>query len=599
MPIKLTTIAGARDAVLHIKTASGVVPAALWLKTESGVVLISGSGYDIYVDAISGSDANDGTTPGKAFATLAAAQTAAVAAGDGVKIGLARGSVWRESLQLTNLSNFTVSAYGSAELPRPTIDGADVITSWAKVAGYSNVYAITRTAPAASSSVHYSVLIKDGSAQYGARWLLERAYATSLAASLAALDAAPGSFLIMGPSTGAFSAGNTVTIYVHAEGSGDPNVSAEYMVPTRQYCILQSDAKTGAQIYGVSAVRQLHHDGSIKVGGNCILSDVVTAQGYIHNVFIGTGEYLDCTSDDALKGYNVVGHSVESPRGGLVMSGAHVTGYKIGPLYFAHGDGFNELSLIDSTARLEAVGNCMTLCAQQRTLVRGTVATCTVPGDGRYHDYSDEYLEGAGMLVHLRDTLRWGTMLYSRTSRGSKIFIYKSRAVIDWTSLVRMYQADASTEVHVIGCAIREIPYASFMIDSVAGGKLVIKHCIIDQNDCSTSKPFINGYSSSVVIESDHNVYWNRAGTPTWKRNGTNITTFDWWKSFGNDANSVVADPLWVSDPAATPAGDFALANWALQPSSPAIAVGAGPEHMPAGYTPPAWLPADIVAMLD
>lgn len=61
-----------------------------------------------YVDSISGSDANDGLTPETALASLSAAQTAALAHGNGASIGLARGSHWREELDLTAIGGAVV-----------------------------------------------------------------------------------------------------------------------------------------------------------------------------------------------------------------------------------------------------------------------------------------------------------------------------------------------------------------------------------------------------------------------------------------------------------------------------------------------------------
>ncbi len=77
--------------------------------------------YDYYVDAVNGSDSNDGLTPDNAFQTIAAAQAFL---SEGKSIALARGSVWREMLKpaaRVRIGNFGEGIF-------PVLDAADVIS---------------------------------------------------------------------------------------------------------------------------------------------------------------------------------------------------------------------------------------------------------------------------------------------------------------------------------------------------------------------------------------------------------------------------------------------------------------------------------------
>lgn len=101
-----------------------------------GQVLLGGGGpFDYYVDSVNGNDVNSGSTPSSALKTVGALP--AVAAFK--RIGLARGSSWREQLTVT-ASDVTVGAYGSGA--RPILDASDAIlnANFTKTAGLTNVY---------------------------------------------------------------------------------------------------------------------------------------------------------------------------------------------------------------------------------------------------------------------------------------------------------------------------------------------------------------------------------------------------------------------------------------------------------------------------
>jgi hypothetical protein len=70
------------------------------------------STFDIFVDSVNGSDANSGTTPALAKATLNG-----VTQRSGLRVGLARGSIFRESWTITS-AGVSVGVYGSGNAPR-------------------------------------------------------------------------------------------------------------------------------------------------------------------------------------------------------------------------------------------------------------------------------------------------------------------------------------------------------------------------------------------------------------------------------------------------------------------------------------------------
>jgi parallel beta-helix repeat protein len=95
----------------------------------TGIILLSFSLPEAatYYVSNSGSDQNSGKTDSAAFATLAYARTK-LAARD--TLLLQRGDVFRDSLNLSNISDPAIGAYGIAALPLPVISGSVAITGW-------------------------------------------------------------------------------------------------------------------------------------------------------------------------------------------------------------------------------------------------------------------------------------------------------------------------------------------------------------------------------------------------------------------------------------------------------------------------------------
>ncbi len=218
------------------------------------------------MDSVNGDDGSTGKKPSEAFQTIAALTS--ISAGD--TIGLARGSEWREQLTVT-VENVSIKAYGPGA--RPILRCDNVINSgWSKTGGYTNIYQVTL-------STNYD----PGDPTFQSVW--EDDTRLTLAASLAALDSAPGSYYCANHST------TTPVIYVHATGSGNPAANGKvYEMPVRNYGIYGVNHTT---IKGIHTLRNLATGGSIKCLSYANISDCLVEDGNKHNLYFGTGSYLN------------------------------------------------------------------------------------------------------------------------------------------------------------------------------------------------------------------------------------------------------------------------------------------------------------------
>ncbi len=219
-----------------------------------------------YVDSAHGNDANDGAGPGGALRTIAAVE-ARMQAGD--RIGLARGSVWRERFELT-AERVEVIAYGAGE--RPLLDASDPVPagSWTKTAGYTNVYQCTVTVDAPG----WISVWEDN-----VRFLR--------AASMTELDATAGRYLPEADPGGA----GPVTLFVHASDSSDPATNGKSYEYSRRSHGLYT-GQPGCKVTGIHTRRNLGNNGSLEVGRNSVLTDCVASEGTKHNILVHGGATL-------------------------------------------------------------------------------------------------------------------------------------------------------------------------------------------------------------------------------------------------------------------------------------------------------------------
>lgn len=264
-------------------------------------ILGGGSGYDWHVDSVSGNDNNTGKSPAQAFATIAKLEEQTITAGQ--RIGLARGSVWREQMDIS-AADITIEAYGTGN--RPILDAANVVAagSWTKTGGQTNVYQATVT-PEWGSANHLGFW-EDG------------AYLTK-ATSLANCDATPASYF---PSA----ASGEITLYVHPTGSSNPTSDGKvYEYSHRQHGLNSYDALR-LTVRSVHTKHNLQNGGSLRLGQYAHAIDCHATSNGTYGVYMRTGSRLtNCTVTDV---YNSGATSVlvhpndNTPAGeGIIISG--------------------------------------------------------------------------------------------------------------------------------------------------------------------------------------------------------------------------------------------------------------------------------------
>lgn len=232
--------------------------------------------FDWYVDSVNGNDAYDGQSPDRAKATFAAVSPIRA----GQRIGLARGSSWREQLTIS-VNNVRVQAYGSGSAP--LLDCSDVVpnASFAKTGGLTNVYEI-EVDPATAATKTWVNAWEDGT-------FLTRAD------DVADCDATPGSYF---PS--ADTGTDPITLYIHASDSSDVTANGKlYEYSARQYGLTCYGA-SGCVIDGLRTRRNLHENGSLEIGVRGTVLNCTAEEGSKHNVYLRTGcRVVNCIADGA------------------------------------------------------------------------------------------------------------------------------------------------------------------------------------------------------------------------------------------------------------------------------------------------------------
>lgn len=248
----------------------------LTLFDSAAGALGGGGGFTWYVDSVNGDDANTGTSPAQAFASIAALESAGISAGN--SIGLARGSEWREQLDIT-VNDVAVAAYGTGNAPILRADNVAANASFSKTAGQTNVYEIAVSLAAALTEQFCNVYEDDSP--------------LTRVADVATCDSTASSCYV----TAEY--GN-VTIYVHASDSSDVTANGKtYEYSARNYGFTSGDA-SGCAITGIHTMRNQNGSGSLIAGRSSTLTDCVATDGSKHNVYVKDGCILtNVTATDA------------------------------------------------------------------------------------------------------------------------------------------------------------------------------------------------------------------------------------------------------------------------------------------------------------
>lgn len=225
----------------------------------------------VFVDQVLGHDRLDGSSARAPVKTLA---RAVAVAGSNAVIGLRRGQIFRESLNVTTLTSPTVTAYGEGQ--PPVITGADIITAWSLVGGTSNVYQATITHDANSSN---------------RLRVYEDDVRLTRVANQATCESTPGSFVIAVGSDG-----SPLTFKMHPTGSGNPTSNGKvYEVTVRTNGIAGGN---GCIVRGIHTARCISNNGSADLVSrtNGLLEAVIGEDGSKHNLGIGSGTMRDCVA---------------------------------------------------------------------------------------------------------------------------------------------------------------------------------------------------------------------------------------------------------------------------------------------------------------
>lgn len=226
-----------------------------------------------YLDGVNGSDSNNCTAAATACATVAHLLAQPISANQVVGVAC-NASKYREQFNVP-ASGVQVVGYGNCIAANyPLFDASDSIpgVSWSKTAGLTNTYQAT-VSPAVSL---------DGK-QFVAVW--ENSVNLIYQTSTAAVDATPGSYF---PSSLTVA---PLTLYVHATDGGNPATNGStYEINNRLFGV-ESYNFNNVRLVNLAAQRNLHNDGSIRLGKFGIASNVIAYAGQKHSILSRAGTY--------------------------------------------------------------------------------------------------------------------------------------------------------------------------------------------------------------------------------------------------------------------------------------------------------------------
>lgn len=225
-------------------------------------------GYDWYVNSVTGSDSNAGTSSFSPFATITKLLTV-MQAGDSV--GLAKGSTWREELLFPGNAS-QAYAYGVGN--KPVLDASDIAVkaNISKTGGQTNVYQISVTIPTRAGEVNFFNIWEDD-------------VNLTLVASIAACDAAAGSYYIAAYT-------GSQTLYIHASDSSDVSANAKVYTYSARIASVYGRSYSGCVLQGVRCQKQIGNGGSILLGISSTVTDCDAFWGNKHNIYVMDGSTL-------------------------------------------------------------------------------------------------------------------------------------------------------------------------------------------------------------------------------------------------------------------------------------------------------------------
>lgn len=503
----------------------------------------------VYVDSVHGLDTNDGTRfyPLK---TLAAAKARPLTASD--VVGLARGSFWREKLDLSATDGASIVAVGSGAMP--VLDASDVVTAWTLAGGYLKTYqASLNTEGAGADSI--------GVWEDGVR-LTRRA-------SVADVEANAGSFYAPAPGT------NPVTVSIHPTGSGNPTSNGKtYEVSIRH---VGGHVGNNSVMRGVRTRRQISNNGSANGEVNATLAGIVAEDGHKHNLFIDSGTAKRCvaifnetgltslTMFIAFRG-DARGYAARfedcAARGRTGAGGA---------AFYAHTNNdppyaYDLLEFIRSHAR-ETTSGFSGVAPVVRVI--DSSARCPSPLDFG----TDDLLVERGVFECGNGTMSFGAIGAAATYRLRESCFYIPGP--DSKPMLTLYGSGKTWLLEdctwVVGAGNYQEVVGPYNSPAPTGCTVKAYRNIFHANN-------VLHIPTGVTYEGDYNVFVFRDGGPWWNYHGTVYSTLaDWQAATGQDANSIVVT--------ATPfTGSVADGDFRIDPNSTTAAKGAGPAEPPSAW---------------
>lgn len=224
-----------------------------------------GMDIDVFVDSVNGNDSNYGTYPDMALASIGA-----VTITDGLRIGVARGSYFREEINEPTINNVTIEAYGEGAMP--VFDCADVMEGvWTQPDSENLPNVWMQTVNHTVDITNFLSLWKNGERMF---WMSN----TSSLNNPSPVTGAAGYYHV------AHVASSSSDFYIYSEV--DPNETDDvYEASTRDHGIRTGQFWT---VRGIRTKRNGHHNGSLIIGNGTVAEDCIIEDGVRHNAF-GSG----------------------------------------------------------------------------------------------------------------------------------------------------------------------------------------------------------------------------------------------------------------------------------------------------------------------
>lgn len=241
-----------------------------------GLTLVGGGGsaslFDLYVDSVAGDDGNNGASPAAAFETLAAA---VAVAGNGIRIGLTRGSTWREEFDLDAYSGVAVEAYGTGDAP--VITGFDIHNSgWTNDGTYTNLW-YKDIAHNANGTNRQAVLDDNV--------MMRRV------ASVATANSTTRGYYSADCGTA-----NPIRVYIHTGGTNPNSNGHTYEVTTRRTAGYFGPSSV---VSGIVFRGAISNNGPLESGKGSTITQCLAAFGTKHNALVASGSVTDCVFFDS------------------------------------------------------------------------------------------------------------------------------------------------------------------------------------------------------------------------------------------------------------------------------------------------------------